>query len=62
MNAEEIKDYRTWQHYLITVAISDFGYAHDVIEPLVEGHEFQEYYEDGYTPFNAMQAHDRDGL
>jgi hypothetical protein len=55
MKPEKIKKYEVWRKELITVAVRDFGYAIDVIEPVVNGHEYQVYFEDGDTPHQAIQ-------
>jgi histidine triad protein (predicted protease) len=56
MTPEQIKKYEGWRSELITVAVRDFGYAIDVIEPVVNSHEYQFYFENGNTPYQAIQT------
>ena len=56
MEPEKMKKYEVWRKELITVAVKDFGYAIDVIEPVVNSHEYQFYFENGNTPYQAIQA------
>jgi hypothetical protein len=35
---DEISKYHEWREELITTAIRDYGYSHDVILGLAEGH------------------------
>jgi hypothetical protein len=56
MTPEKMKKYEVWRSELITVAVRDFGYSIDVIEPAVNSHEYQVYFENGNTPYQAIQT------
>ena len=62
MNKERQKEYEQWRNELITVAVRDFGFSHDVIEPLANSHEYQDYFEDGDTPYQALQSSELNGI
>ncbi len=61
MTPAKIKEYEQWRKELIEVAVREFGYRLDVIEPLANMHEYQEYFEDGDTPHQAIQSDELNG-
>jgi hypothetical protein len=54
MTPEQIEKYQVWRNQLIDNAVREFGYSFDVIEPLASGHEYQVYFENGDTPYQAL--------
>lgn len=62
MTKDKMKEYERWRNKLITVAVRDFGFAYDVIEPLASGHLYKSYFEDGDTPYQALQSSELNGL
>lgn len=54
MNKEQLSEYRQWQQKVIEIAVMDYMYALAVIKPLVDGHTFQKYFENGDSPHEAI--------
>jgi hypothetical protein len=62
VNKDKIEQYRQWRAELIDIAIHEFGFSHEVIQQLSDGHVYQEYFEDGDTPRQALQSSELNGL
>ncbi len=57
--SRNISTYRGFKLVLISLAVEQFGYDRDEITKMVHNDEYKLYYDEGETPFMALQLDER---